>query len=102
MSLQRYLCSQLMALRKNSIPVVNRIVNLEEIWKTGAVLESEEAIEEGARVEIRCGDAFFAGRIVRVEPHELGWRLEMEFSPLTHWSPERFQPQHLLDPSKLG
>jgi hypothetical protein len=102
MSLQRYLCSQLVVLRNNSDPEATRIVNLEEIWKTGAVLESEEAMEEGAKVEIRCGDAFFAGRIVRVEPHELGWRLELEFSPLTPWSPEQFQPQHLLDPSKLG
>lgn len=80
----------------------NLIVNLEEIWTKGAVLESEEPVEEGAKVEIRCGAAFFAGSIVHVEGHEFGWRLEVEFSPLTPWKLEKFQPEHLLDVSKLG
>src|ERR1700722_8373926 len=94
----RYLCSQLVALRNNS---VESVVNLEEIWTGGAVLESEEAVEEGAQVEIRCGPAFFSGRVIQVELHEYGCRFEMEFSPLTRWSLEKFQPLHLLDPSKL-
>ena len=76
-------------------------VNLEEIWTTGAVLESEEPVKEGEGVEIRCGTAFFAGRIVQLEPHELGWRLEVEFSPMTPWSQEKFRPRHFLDVSKL-
>jgi hypothetical protein len=99
MNPQRFLCSQLVALRNNSIKA---IVNLEEIWGNGAVLESEEPVEEGSRIEIRCGSAFFAGRIVQVVRHEFGWRLEVEFSPLTPWNPEEFQPAHLLDVSELG
>jgi hypothetical protein len=94
----RYLCSQLVAMTNNSVECV---VNLEEIWANGAVLESEEAVEEGAKVEIRCGPAFFSGRVVQVDRHECGWRFELEFSPMTHWSLEQFQPLHLLDPSKL-
>ena len=77
------------------------MVNLEEIWEGGAVLESEEPAEGGAKAELRCATALFAGHINRVERHEFGWRLEMEFSPLTLWSPDRFQPEHLLDPSQL-
>ena len=102
MNSHRYLCSQLVKLRTDSgESAVNLVVNLEEIWTTGAVLESEEPVEEGTNIEIRCDTAFFAGRITRVERHEVGWRLEMEFSSLTPWSPEKFRPQHLLNVSDL-
>jgi hypothetical protein len=89
----RYLCSELVALKVGS---TTSTVNLEEIWPGGAVLEAESAVEDGTQVEIRCADAFFAGRIARVEPHEFGWRVEVAFSPLTPWDPEKFKPQHLL------
>ena len=98
MSSQRYLCSQLVTLRNKS---GESVINLEEIWNSGAVLESEEPVEEGAWVEIRCETAFFAGRVVQVDRHEFGWRLEIEFSPMTPWKPEQFQPEHLLDVSKV-
>ncbi len=94
MSGRRYLCSELVAIKVNSVETK---VNLEEIWRNGAVLESEEPIEEGARVEMRSGTAFFAGKVTEVERHEFGWRVDVEFSPLTPWSPDRFRPQHLLD-----
>jgi len=84
-------------LRNNSI---ESIVNLEEIWENGAVLESEEPVEVGSKIEMRCGAAFFAGRIVQVERHEIGWRFEVAFSPMTPWNPEEFQPEHLLDVSE--
>jgi hypothetical protein len=107
MNLQRYLCSQLAELRISTaepglLQDANRIVNLEEIWTSGAVLESQEPAQEGARVEIRCGTAFFAGTIVHVERHEFGWRVEMEFSPMTPWNAKQFQPEHLLDISKIS
>jgi hypothetical protein len=88
------------ALRNNS--GANTVVNLEEIWKTGAVLESEEPVEKGARVEIRCEAVFFSGDVTQVETHEFGWRFEMEFSPMTQWSLERFRPAHLLDFPEAG
>jgi hypothetical protein len=97
MNPQRFFCSHLVALRNNSI---ESTVNLEEIWKNGAVLESETPLEKGSRVELRCGRAFFAGRIVRVEAHEIGWRFEVEFSPMTPWDLDEFQPEHLLDVSE--
>jgi hypothetical protein len=107
MSFRRFLCSQLVTLRKKSAesganPIAGSlVVNLAEIWKTGAVLEAEEPLEEGSAVEIHCENVFFAGRIVRVELHEFGWRFEVKFSPMTPWDPEQFQPRHLLDPSSL-
>jgi hypothetical protein len=99
MNPHRFLCSHLVVLRNNS---VESVVNMEEIWEIGAVLESEDPVEEGSRVEIRGGNSLFAGRIVRVEAHEIGWRFEVEFSPMTPWNLEKFQPEHLLDVSELG
>lgn len=94
MSTQRYLCSELVALRINS---ADSTVNLEEIWHEGAAFESDEPVAEGVPVELRCGPAFFSGKVTLVEPHEFGWRVEVEFSPLTPWNPEQFRPQHMLD-----
>lgn len=96
MSARRYLCSELVKLRVNS---TESTVNLEEIWRDGAVIEAEVAVEKGARVEIRGGQALFAGKITKVQRHEFGWRAEIEFSPITPWDPDLFRPQHLLDVS---
>ncbi|HEX4136727.1 MAG TPA: hypothetical protein VHY84_19100 [Bryobacteraceae bacterium] len=101
MNPQRYLCSHLVALKNNSrAPAVNLFANLEEIWASGAVLEAEEPMDPGTNLELRGGSATFVGRVMQVERHELGWRLEVEFSPLTPWTVEKFAPQHLLDLSK--
>jgi hypothetical protein len=89
----RYLCSELVALKVGSTTFT---VNLEEIWPEGALLETESAVEDGAHVEIRSGEVLFAGRVVGVEFHEFGWCVEVAFSPLTPWDPEKFKPQHLL------
>lgn len=94
MSSPRYLCSDLVALRTNSSETT---VNLEEIWRDGATLDCEEEIANGADIGIQCGSVFLAGKITRVEQHEFGWRVEIEFSPLTPWNPEQFRPQHMLD-----
>jgi hypothetical protein len=100
MTPQRFLCSQLVALTDGSSETAgDRIVNLEEIWVTGAILEAETTVMRGAPVELRCGPAVFRGRVVEVEPHEFGFRVEVEFSPKTPWRPEEFRPDHLLDPS---
>lgn len=74
---------------------VDLIVNLEEIWQTGAIVEGEPA---GPR-PVTAGFAqiqSFSGRVLSVEEHEFGWRAEIQFSPLTPWSIELFCPQHLL------
>ncbi len=78
------------------------MVNLEEIWETGAILEAEEPAISGAPAELRCESAHLHGSIVSVQGHSMGWRIEMKFSPLTPWSPERFEPEHMLDVSELG
>jgi hypothetical protein len=94
MSAPRYLCSDLVTLR---IGAAESTVNLEEIGRDGAAIESEDPIVDGVKVEVRCGAVFFSGKVTEVERHEFGWRAEIEFSPLTPWSPEQFRPRHMLD-----
>jgi hypothetical protein len=93
MNFERYLCSQLVAFRTREEETT---VNLEEIWEGGAVVESERPVETGVRVEIRSGRAYFSGTVVAVERHEFGWRVTVQFSPMTPWKLEEFEPEHLV------
>jgi len=95
----RYLCSELVVLRTVA---GESVVNLEEIWREGAVFESENPLEAGWKVELQCGGMRLHGVAAEVELHDFGCRVEMQFSPLTLWDPERFAPKHLLDLSFLG
>ena len=99
MGAHRYFCSELVFLEASE---TRAVVNLEEIWTTGAVIESETPVESGLRFRLRAGSHTFWGQAIMVEPHEFGWRVEVEFSPMTPWKPEEYSPQHLLDPSTLG
>jgi hypothetical protein len=98
MAAPRYLCSHLVRL---FVDGHEQWVNLEEIWEGGAVLECEEAVTAGAFAKVLAEEAVFAGRIKAAEAHEFGWRVEIEFSPLTQWTIERWKPEHALDPAKL-
>ena len=76
-------------------------MNIEEIWETGVVLESEAEMAVGVAAALAAGDAAFHGRTKEVQKEDFGWRVEMEFSPETPWLPERWRPDHLLDPAVL-
>ncbi|MES1262237.1 MAG: hypothetical protein ABUS49_10920 [Acidobacteriota bacterium] len=95
----RYLCSHLVTLSRREGAV---IVNLEEIYTGGAVLESETPLPADAEVELRCGAVCFAGKVTAAEEHAFGWRISLEFSPRTPWSPDLFRPEHLLDPASIA
>jgi hypothetical protein len=98
MNIPRYLCSDLVTVRFKG---VEWVANLEEIWINGGVLECETAFEAGAQIEIRAGAAVLSAIVARVEKHEFGWRVEVEFSASTPWRAEEFNPKHLLDLSSL-
>ena len=93
-ALPHYLCSDLVVLKTAAGEAT---VNLEEIWSAGALLDTEGPVEEGISAVVRGGGHGFSGRVVRVSRHEFGWHVEVEFSPLTPWSPERFEPDHMVD-----
>jgi hypothetical protein len=95
---RRYLCSQLATL---TIGGQAQWVNIEEIWETGAILECETPVASNVAAAVSAGEAAFEGRVAEVREDEFGWRAEMIFSPETPWSPERWRPEHLLDPGAL-
>ena len=53
------------------------------------------------RASLSVESASFQGRLNAVQQEEFGWRVEMEFSSETPWSPELWRPDHLLDPAVL-
>jgi len=95
---RRYLCSHLVTLRWDD---QTRLMNLEEISRDFALLESDEAVPCGVLAEMSAGNARFIGSVTHVEQHEFGWKVDFRFSPLTPWTIENFQPQHMLDPARL-
>jgi hypothetical protein len=90
---RRYLCADLVTLQSAA---GEAIVNLEEIWQSGAVIDCEQEPAEGGRVQIRKEKTRLCGTITSIEPHEFGWRARIAFSPLTPWRIEDYQPAHLL------
>lgn len=97
MAAPRYLCSHLVRLTAGGR---EQWVNLEEIWRDGAVMECEEAVAAGVGATIAADGARFSGRVTRVESHEFGWTVEVALSLLTPWSMERWTPEHALELAK--
>jgi hypothetical protein len=95
----RFLCSELVVLKRGSR---QSTVNLEEIWTTGAAIETDDVLETGETVELECGENRFPAAVTLVAKHEFGCRVEMEFPQGVAWSPEVFRPQHMLDPQSLA
>jgi hypothetical protein len=95
---KRFLCSDLAIL---SVDGQARYVSLEEIWRTGAVVEAEESAPLSASGELRsCGITLNAD-VERVEQHDYGYRIELRFRD-REWTPELFKPAHLTDLTAIG
>jgi len=94
---KRFLCSDLAVL---TVDGEARYVNLEEIWRTGAVLESEEDAAVGARVTLRADGITLKCDVERVQQHEYGYRIEVRFLD-REWTPELFKPAHLTDLTQI-
>ena len=77
------------------------VVNLEEIWREGAVLDCEIGFPPGTSVEIHAAGRRWMGIATSVQEYEFGFHIEVEFSTLTPWRIEDFRPLHLLNPAEL-
>src|ERR1700744_4787916 len=97
-SVKRFLCSDLVVL---TVDGQARYVNLEEIWKTGAVVESEQSATLAARGALRAAGGTLESDVERVDQHEYGYRLEIRFVD-REWTPELFSPAHLTDLTTIG
>ena len=78
-----------------------RVVNLEEIWSGGAVLQFEEPLRIGTEICIATKGPEFGGTVVACKADFIGHFVKLEFSPGTEWSRQDYEPGHCLDPLSL-
>jgi hypothetical protein len=78
------------------------IVNLEDVSRSGACVQTEHPAAKETSIVIRCGDAELAGVVRYCLYRESGYFLGIEFNAACKWSAKHFEPKHLLDPLTLG
>lgn len=99
----RHLCSNLVSIQLPASAGRNREVvgNLEEISPSGAYLNVEQPVATGLAVRMFCTDSQgaheFKGAVLGCSHDPVtGYYIELRFRPGSEWSPEIFQPTHML------
>jgi len=96
----RFLCSDLVMLRWSDDERRRRAetVVLENISTSGACVQADVPVTEGADVTLVCGSAEFHGYVRSCYLRDEGYFVGIEFDADSKWSKAKFQPEHLLDP----
>jgi hypothetical protein len=99
----RFLCSDLVTLRWSDGPRRERreTVVLENISASGACVQAEVVVSEGARVRLGCGNVEFSGYVRACYRRDDGYFVGIAFDEDSKWSIAKFKPEHLLDPRKV-
>lgn len=99
----RVLCSELVTARWVSEFGSERevVVNLEEIWSSGATLQSPGPIRSKTPLDIRTPKLELSGVVRICRADFTGYFVEMEFDEDVRWSRELYEPEHLFDPRSL-
>ena len=101
---KQHLCSDLIAIQVRTSDGLERqsAATLETISACGAGVQTDEPLANRSSVRLLCANCEFRGKVVGCHYFEgLGYHSEIRFDPGQRWSPERYQPQHLLDPGLL-
>jgi hypothetical protein len=102
---RRRLCSELLILnfRFASGPECRTEVNLEEIWPSGALFQTDTQIRRSAQLRFAGGGREFLGEAVSITRCPiLGYFVEMRFAPACRWSEGQYRPKYLFNPQALG
>jgi hypothetical protein len=93
------LCSELVNVHFRSRTGRNRRIaaNLEDISLSGACVQVEEPIPANTLLRICHPKGEFEGTVRYCIFRKIGYFLGVQFQPGCGWSPEIYQPQHLLD-----
>jgi hypothetical protein len=75
---------------------------LEDISSSGACLQLESPVPAGVELRWRCPGGEFRGLVCYCVYREIGYFVGVSFDSASQWSQNRYQPQHLLDPSRLA
>ena len=97
--LQRNWCSELVSvIRVNRSGRIESVPgNLEEIGERSALVLTESPVPIESRVHIACSIHVLRGvtKACTYDP-ALGYFIEIELAPASHWSTQWFSPQHLV------
>jgi len=95
----RYMCADLVKVVVHDAggPPSEVVANLEDISPSGACLQLDEAIREGADIELVCSKCRMKGKVRHCRFTEIGYDVGVEFLDRGTWSRDQFQPRHLLD-----
>ena len=98
------LCSEILNLHLQSRAGRERElkVNLEEIWSSGALFQTDVRIPLFTPLRFVGGGFEFRGQaIARTLLKGLGYFVEMRFDPSCTWSEQKYRPKHLFNPLVL-
>jgi hypothetical protein len=77
-------------------------VNLEEIWSSGALFQTDVRIRPSTAFRFVGGGCEFRGEVIaRKLLRGLGYFVELRFDPKFTWSEQKYRPQHLFNPLVL-
>jgi hypothetical protein len=95
------LCSEILDLHLRSKAGRERElkVNLEEIWTSGALFQTEARVSLSTSLWFSGGGSEFRGQAVsRTFLKGLGYFIEMRFQPGCTWSQRKYRPKHCFNP----
>lgn len=100
----RILCSELVEISWRGMDgcLERTVANMEEIWTTGATLDLDRALPEGAALSIYRQAVVLAGRVLYCQQNLTGYTIGVQFSGDCRWSPESFVPDHAVEVGALG
>jgi len=97
-------CSEILNLRLQPKAGRERTlkVNLEEIWPSGALFQTDARISPQTEFSFMGGGYEFRGHVIaRKLVRGLGYFVEMRFDPSYNWSEKKYRPQHFFNPLVL-
>ena len=77
------------------------LANLEDISLCGVCLQLDDPVHLDTVLRIRHPKGEFRGSVRYCLYREIGYFLGVQFLPGCEWSPEAYQPEHLLDLREL-
>ena len=94
----RYMCSELVniLIRYKDQPVQKAIANLEDISRSGACVQLDEAVRVGADIEIVCSTCSFKGKVRNCRYAAGRYDVGVAFDIPGAWDASRYEPAHLL------
>ena len=94
----RFMCSELVniVIRHEDQTVQEAIANLEDISRSGACIQLDEAVRLGADIEIVCSTCRFKGKVRNCRFAGSRYDVGVAFDDPGAWDASRYAPAHLL------